>query len=345
MSSVFEHPEFSGHEHVNYFHDRRTGLRAIIAIHDSRQSVAGGGIRFFPYANSQDALRDVLRLSRSMTYKSALAGLPFGGGKSVIIGDPNVLKNDALLESFGRCVERLGGRYICAEDIGVTPQDMAVINRTTSFVTGLPGRSGDTSPLTGLGVYRALCAAAQFKLGRPLESVAILGFGNVGRHLAEHLVKDGVRLVVADINAHNLRLALEKYGATVVPMEQFFKSKVDAIAPCSIGAVLNDDTIAQIKAPIVCGGANNQLADATRHDHMLSEQGVLFVPDYIANAGGLISGSADVTGRAHDETVRMVEGIFDTCMRIFQRAEELGCSPLAAAEQVAAQVLGEGAES
>lgn len=319
--SLFEHPEFSGHEHVNYFHDETTGLRAIIAIHNSRHSVAGGGIRFFPYANSQDALRDVLRLSKGMTYKSALAGLPFGGGKSVIIGDPKVLKSEALLESFGRCVERLGGKYICAEDIGVTPSDMVVINRTTSFVAGLPGKSGDTSPLTGFGVYRALRAAAHRKLGRPLASVAILGFGNVGRNLAEYLVKEDVKLFVADINADNVRLAVDKYGATPVAMDQFFKQKVDAIAPCSIGAILNDETIPLIEAPIVCGGANNQLADPGRHDRMLSQKGVLFVPDYIANAGGLISGSADITGRSHDRTMQMVEGIYDTCIRIFRLAD------------------------
>jgi leucine dehydrogenase len=337
--SLFEHPEFDGHEHVSHFYDAATGLRAIVAIHSSRNSVAGGGIRFFPYASSQDALCDVLRLSKGMTYKSALAGLPFGGGKSVIIGDPRTHKSEALLEAFGRCVERLGGKYICAEDMGVTPDDMVAISRTTSLVTGLPGKSGDTSPLTGYGVYRALRAAADRKLGRPLVSVGILGFGNVGRNLASHLRKDGVQLFVADINADNVRLAVDEYDATAVGLDRFFSLEVDALAPCSIGAVLNDETVPLVRASIICGGANNQLADVEKHGRLLFEQGILFVPDYIANAGGLISGSAEVTGRAQTQTQQMVEGIYDTCMRIFQLADDSSYSPLQAAEQLAAQIL------
>jgi leucine dehydrogenase len=337
--SYFEHPEFAGHEQVNHFYDEASGLRAIIAIHKSRGTVAGGGIRFFPYANSEDALSDVLRLSKGMTYKSVLAGLPFGGGKSVIIGDPKTLKGDGLLEAFGRCVERLGGKYVCAEDIGITPDDMVAISRTTSYATGLPGKSGDTSPMTGFGVYRALLAAAEFKLGRPASSVAILGFGNVGRNLAGYLRKDGVKLFVADINSDNLRLAVDEFGATVVPMDEFFSLKVDAIAPCSIGAVLNDMTIPEILAPIICGGANNQLADLQRHDHMLSQKRILFVPDYIANAGGLISGTGEITGRSETQTIRMVDEIYGTCKKIFRLANETSSSPLEAAEHLVAQIL------
>ena len=336
----FEHPEFSGHEHVSYFHDEATGLRAIIAIHSTRGMVAGGGIRFYPYASSDEALVDVLRLSKSMTYKSILAGLPFGGGKSVIIGDPGTMKSEALLEAFGRCVARLGGKYVCAEDVGMTPSDMDVIHRVTPFVTGLPGKSGDTSPLTGLGVYRALRAAADRTLKRDLASVAILGFGNVGRHLASHLVRDGVRLYVADINAANVRLAVEEYGATAVRTDDLFALDVDALAPCSIGAVLDDDTIPRIRARIVCGGANNQLANVEIHGRLLAEHGVLFVPDYIANAGGVISGSSELTSRSEAETLRMVEGIYDTCMKVFDIADQRGCTPLEAAESLAMGILG-----
>jgi leucine dehydrogenase len=336
---LFEHPEFSEHEQVSYFSDPATGLECIIAIHDSRGTVAGGGIRFFPYQDSVAALYDVLRLSKAMTYKSALAGLPFGGGKSVIIGDPEVLKTEALLEAFGRCVARMGGKYICAEDIGMTPADMAVIGRITPCVTGLPGKSGDTSPLTGYGVHRALLAAADRKLGRKLESVAILGFGNVGRNLAGHLVKDGVRIFVADINQGNARQAVEQFGATAVTTDEIFGLDVDAFAPCSIGAVLNGSTIPLINARIVCGGANNQLQDVAAHDRLLGDRGVLFVPDYIANAGGLISGSAEVTGRSVQDTLRMVEGIYDTCMKVFSIADQTSCTPLEAAEKLAAQIL------
>lgn len=339
--SFFEHPEFSGHEHVSCFHDAQTGLRAIIAIHSTRGTVAGGGIRFFPYASSDEALEDVLRLSKGMTYKSVLAGLPFGGGKSVIIGDPATMKTEALLEAFGRCVARLGGKYICAEDIGMTPADMDVIHRVTPFVTGLPGKSGDTSPLTGYGVYRALRAAADRVLGRNLESVAILGFGNVGRNLASHLRRDGVRLHVADINAANVRLAVEEYGATAVGVDELFRLDVDALAPCSIGAVLNDSTIPGVRARIVCGGANNQLANVEKHGRMLADRGVLFVPDYIANAGGVISGSSELTNRPEADTRRMVEGIYDTCLKVFDLADERACTPLEAAESLAVEKLGE----
>ena len=341
LVAFFEHQEYSGHEHVTHFHDEATGLRAIIAIHSTRGTIAGGGIRFFPYANSDEALVDVLRLSKGMTYKCVLAGLPFGGGKSVIIGDPRKLKTEALLEAFGRCVARLGGKYICAEDIGMTPDDMAVIHRVTPHVTGLPGKSGDTSPLTGYGVYQALRAAADRVLKRELRSVAILGFGNVGRNLAGRLLKDGVQLKVADINAANVRLAVERYGAVAVSTEALFGLDVDAIAPCSIGAVLDQDTIPRIRAPIVCGGANNQLADVEIHGRMLAERGVLFVPDYVANAGGVISGASEVTGRSQDETVRMVEGIYDTCMKVFDLADRGGCTPLDAAERLAVESLGQ----
>jgi leucine dehydrogenase len=335
----FNHPEFSGHEHVSHFYDKASGLRAIIAIHSTRGGMAGGGIRFFPYANSGEALVDVLRLSKGMTYKSVLAGLPFGGGKSVIIGDPATLKSESLLEAFGRCVARLGGKYICAEDIGMAPADMAVIHRVTPYVTGLPGKSGDTSPLTGLGVYRALRAAADRVLRRDLASVAILGFGNVGRNLAAHLARDKVRLFVADINPANVRLAVQDYGATAVDTDELFALEVDALAPCSIGAVLNDATIPRMRAAIVCGGANNQLANVEIHGRMLAQRGVVFVPDYIANAGGVISGSSEVTGRTPAQTLRMVEGIYGTCMKVFDIAQQQGCTPLEAAESLAAAIL------
>ena len=337
----FEHPESSGHEHVSHFHDQATGLRAIIALHNTRGTIAGGGIRFFPYASSNDALLDVLRLSKGMTYKSVLANLPFGGGKSVIIGDPRAVKTEALLEAFGRCVARLNGKYICAEDIGMTPDDMVVIRRVTPYVTGLPGKSGDTSPLTGYGVYRAILAASERVLKRRPESVAILGFGNVGRNLARRLQEDHVKLYVADINTANVRAAVEEFGAEAVTIEQLFALPVDVLAPCSIGAVLNDRTIPAIRARIVCGGANNQLDDVERHGSMLSERGVLFVPDYVANAGGLISGSSEVTGRTSEETLRMVEAIYDTCNDIFDIADQKRCTPLQAAEQLAVDRLGE----
>lgn len=336
---IFENSHFSSHEHVSFFSDPITGLKAIIALHSTRGGLAGGGIRFRPYLSSDEALCDVLRLSKSMSYKCALARLPFGGGKSVIIGNPKALKTEALLEAFGRFVDRLGGKYVCAEDIGMTPDDMTVINRSTAYVTGLPGKSGDTSPLTGYGVYRALQAAAERKLSRQLQSVAILGFGNVGRHLAGHLVKDGVKLYVADINQEYLQRAVKEFGAAAVSIEELFALPVDALVPCSIGGVLNSNTIPSIKAPIVCGGANNQLEDVEVHGRMLAAQGVLFVPDYIANAGGVISGSAEVVGRSEEETRKMVHDIYETCQKVFRLADERKLTPLEAAEHLARNIL------
>jgi leucine dehydrogenase len=221
----------------------------------------------------------------------------------------------------------------------MTPSDMAVISRITPYVTGLPGKSGDTSPLTGYGVYRALLAAADRKLGRKLESVAILGFGNVGHNLAGYLVKDNVRIYVADINQGNVTQAVEQFGATAVTTDEIFGQDVDALAPCSIGAVLNSRTIPLIKARVVCGGANNQLEDVAADGRLLGDRGVLFVPDYIANAGGVISGSAEVTGRSEQDTLRMVEDIYDTCMKVFRIADETSCTPLEAAEKLATKIL------
>lgn len=338
--NYFEAPDFDGHEHVSFCCDEESGLKAIIAIHRSRRlNVAGGGIRFFPYNDSQSALTDVLRLSKGMTYKSALAGMPYGGAKAVIIGDPQKLKTSQLLMAFGRFVDRLGGRYVCAEDIGMTPADMTVIHGVTPYATGLPGKSGDTSPLTGLGVYHAIRASSDRFLGGQLKSVGILGFGNVGRHLAGHLKAQGVSLYVSDINNANLVTAVEQYGATVVPSGKFFSLDVDLIAPCSIGAVLNDSTIPDIKAKIICGGANNQLADVGRHGPMLEQRGVVFVPDYIANAGGAISGASERTGATLAETTQLVERIYDRCINVFNHSAENNLTPIAASEEIARQIL------
>ncbi|MDG0980172.1 MAG: Glu/Leu/Phe/Val dehydrogenase dimerization domain-containing protein [Halieaceae bacterium] len=336
---VFEQENFSDHEHVSFFFDKETGLKAIIAVHSTKLGVAGGGTRFFPYENSEDALVDALRLSRAMSYKNALAGLPYGGGKSVIIGDHRTMKNEALLEAFGRCVDRLGGRYVCAEDIGMTPDDMAIINRSTPYVVGLPGKSGDTSPPTGYGLYKAMRAAADFRLGGNLSSVAILGFGNVGRNLANNLVKQDVALFVADINRDNVKLAVEKYGAKEVGLDEIYDLDVDIFAPCALGGVLNDQTIPRLRAKVVCGAANNQLLDTQKHGKMLGDRGILYVPDYIANAGGVISASAEVGTFTETQVETKIENIYHTCTDVFRRSQEQGCTPIEAAEEIGRQML------
>lgn len=336
---VFEQENFNDHEHVSFFCDKGTGLEAIIAIHSTKLGISGGGIRFFPYENSQDALVDVLRLSRAMSYKSALAGLPYGGAKAVIIGDHKTMKSEALLEAFGRCVDRLGGKYVCAEDIGMTPNDMAIINRTTPYAVGLPGKSGDTSPPTGYGLYKAMLAAADFKLDGKLSSVAILGFGNVGRNVANHLVKKGVKIFVADISKENIKLAVDNYGAKEVSMDEIYGLDVDILAPCGLGGVLNDDTIPKIKATVVCGAANNQLLDTQKHGEMLGDRNILFVPDYIANAGGAISASGEVGTLTKEQIEEKIENIYNTCTTVFQRSAEKDCTPIAAAEELGQEIL------
>jgi leucine dehydrogenase len=295
----------------------------------------------FPYPDSDHALSDVLRLSRAMTFKFALVGFPAGGGKSVIIGDPRKDKSEALLEAFGRAVDNLDGRYICAEDVGTTPDDMVVIRRSTRYVTGLPDGSGDTSPLTGYGVFHAIRAAARHRLGRDDLaglSVAVQGAGNVGRYLIEHLSRAGAHIQVADLNGEAARSVAKDFGVEIVAPEDVLSLDVDVLAPCAMGGVLDDETVPAIRAKIVCGGANNQLAN-DRNGQMLEDRGVLYVPDFVVNAGGVISGASAVTGMSEEEQKERAEAIYDSCMQVFARAERDGVAPSVAAERMAQEVI------
>lgn len=327
----FTHPEFDNHEQLSFFCDPETGLRAIVAIHNSNRGPALGGCRMFPYATDEAALRDVLRLSRGMTYKSALANLALGGGKSVIIGDPRKDKSEALLESMGRSLEGLGGLYIAAEDSGTSVPDLRIMGRHTSYVSGItnhPGfdgkpSNGDPSPATAYGVFIGLKTAVRYKLGRSdLDglTVAIQGLGNVGFRLAQHLKDAGARLWVYDIQPENLARAVDELGATPVTADEILGLPVDVIAPCALGAILNDDTIPNVHAKVIAGAANNQLAEA-RHDEVLRQRGILYAPDYAINAGGIIDvfyerhGGDPVAVREHIDTIA------DTLTEIFQRAD------------------------
>jgi leucine dehydrogenase len=339
--SVFENRAFDKHEKVTFIWDQGTGLRAIIAIHSTALGPAGGGIRMYPYASSGDALYDVLRLSRAMTCKSALAGLPVGGGKSVIIGDPRKDKSEALLEAFGRAVDALGGRYVCGEDVGTTPEDMVVIRRSTPYVVGLPDGTGDTSPLTGYGVFHGIRAAARHRLGRNDVAgltVAVQGAGNVGRYLIQHLVEAGARIQVADVDPEAAGRAARDFGVETVDPETVLFLDVDVLAPCALGAVFDDETVPRVGAKIVCGGANNQLADE-RHGQMLADREILFVPDYVANSGGLLCGASAFMGMSEDQLRKRVEGIYDSCTQVFARAERDGVAPSLAAERLAQEVI------
>lgn len=329
--NVFSHPEFDNHEHLSFFCDPETGLKAIVAIHNTSRGPALGGCRMFPYATDEEALRDVLRLSRGMTYKSALANLDLGGGKSVIIGDPRKDKTDALMQAMGRHLESLSGQYIAAEDSGTSVLDLKVMGQHTRHVAGIASRTGfdgkpsngDPSPATAYGTFIGLQAAVQHKLGRKDLTglkVAIQGIGNVGFRLAQHLIEAGAELWVYDIHEDNMRRAIEQLGAKPAAAEDILYLPVDVVAPCAMGAVLNDDSIAQLRATIVAGAANNLLAHP-RHDAMLQERGILYAPDFAINAGGIIDVFYERTG-ATPETVRAhVETIGDTLTEIFNRSD------------------------
>jgi leucine dehydrogenase len=327
--SVFSHPEFDSHEHVAFRLDRASGLKAIIAVHSTRLGHALGGCRMWPYASDGEALTDVLRLSRGMTYKAALAGLPQGGGKSVIIGDPRHEKTSALMRAMGRFVDSFGGSYIIAEDSGTSVADMRLMATETRYVGGLAddnavaaGRTGDPSPTTAMGVFIGIQAAVKAKLGRDHVNglrVAIQGVGNVGGRLAKHLSDAGARLWVTDLNQPAVERCVQELGAEAVPMDAVHALDVDVFAPCALGAVLNDKTIAQIKAKIVAGAANNQLAQP-RHDHALLERGILYAPDYVINAGGIIEIYYEGPGYEATKVAAHLQRIGGTLTKIFEHS-------------------------
>ena len=349
--SYFDHADFDHHEHVSYFSDPESGLRAIIAIHNTVLGPAGGGCRMWAYASDEEALRDALRLSRAMTYKIALAGLPGGGGKTVIMGDASRDKSEALLLSIGRAVERLAGRYIIAEDVGTTPADMEIIARETHYVVGRPGESGDTSPATGYGVYLGLRTAVKRKLGvDSLEGirVAVQGAGNVSTHLCHHLHEAGAELSIADTNETAVRELAGKYGARIVSPDLIYDEDSDVFSPCALGAVLNDETIPRLRCSVVAGGANNQLAE-DRHGDELARRGILYAPDYVLNAGGIINAYREAIRLAREDSpgydeawaLDQVERIATTLDDIFETAERESLTPDRAAARKVEAILAE----
>ena len=329
--SVFSHPEFDAHEQVSFRDDSVSGLRAIIAVHNTRLGRALGGCRMWPYASDAEALTDVLRLSRGMTYKAALAGLPQGGGKSVIIGDPRHDKTPALIKAMGRFVDGFGGSYVVAEDSGTSVADMRLMAGETRHVGGLAdeksvaaGRTGDPSPATAMGVFIGIQAAVRAALGRDeLKGlkVAVQGVGNVGFRLAKHLHEAGARLWVTDLHAQAVERCVREFGAQAVTMDSVHELDVDVYAPCALGAVLSDRTIPQIKAKVVAGAANNQLAQP-KHDHALLERGILYAPDYVINAGGIID--IHYEGPAYDADIVQahLKRIGTTLGQIFEHSKK-----------------------
>ena len=329
--AVFSLSDFADHEQVVFVSDDKSGLKAIIAVHNSKLGPALGGCRMWPYASEEEAVRDVLRLSRGMTYKSAMANLKLGGGKSVIIGNPRTDKTPALLAAFARALEQLNGRYIAAEDSGTSVADMKFMTQFTQHVAGIHDkpsdegtRSGDPSPATAYGTFIGIQAAVKERLGRDsLDGlrVAVQGVGNVGYDLARQLKEAGARLWVTDIHREPLVQAGRELGATVVAPDEIFGLDVDVFAPCALGAVLNDSTIPQLKASIVAGAANNQLAEA-RHGVELMKRGILYAPDYVINGGGIIDVYHERIGFERAALIRHIEGIRDNLIEVFERARE-----------------------
>ncbi|MBI1807168.1 MAG: Glu/Leu/Phe/Val dehydrogenase [Ignavibacteria bacterium] len=325
--NLFKEIEQKDHEQVIFCSDKRSNLRAIIAIHNTTLGPALGGARMWTYTSDPEALSDALRLSRGMTYKAAVSGLNLGGGKAVIIGDPNKDKTEKLFRTYGRFIEGLAGRYITAEDVGTSVEDMEWVRMETKYVTGLDralGGGGDPSPVTAFGVYHGMKAAMKELTGNDSlqgKKIAVQGSGHVASSLCDHLATEGAKIFITDIYEKKAASVSERTKATYVLPEKIYDVDADIFCPCALGAVLNDDTIPRLKVKIIAGGANNQLADEGKHGQMLIERGIIYAPDYAINAGGLISVANELEGHTHERAMKQAEGIYDTITKIFAIAK------------------------
>lgn len=333
------------HENVQFFHDPETGLKAIIAVHDTTLGPSLGGTRMWPYATEAEALHDVLRLSRGMTYKAAISGLAQGGGKAVIIGNSRTDKSEALFRAFGRCVNRMGGSYITAEDVGMDEENMAWIRQETSYVTGLPkamGGSGDPSPFTALGVYMSMKASMKYRTGSDGlagKKIAIQGAGHVASYLAKHLQKEGAKLFISDIFEEKAQHLASEVGAEVVQPEKILSLDVDILSPCALGGVINDETIPELACEFIVGGANNILWDEVTHGQALKDKDILFAPDYVVNAGGIINISNEIGGYNPEKATEQTQAIYHTLLEVFHYASEKNMTPNLASNELVEQRL------
>lgn len=324
---LFAGLETTNHEQIVFCQDNATGLKAIIAIHNTVLGPGLGGTRMWSYAHEKDAIRDALRLSRGMTYKAAVAGLNLGGAKAVIIGDARTQKSESLMRKFGRFVENLNGKYITAEDVGTTTRDMEFIRMETKHVVGLPevmGGGGDPSPVTAYGTYMGMKASAKAAWGSDSlegKSIAVQGIGKVGMHLLEHLHKEGARLYVSDINENSLKQAAH-YGAIPVNGDDMYDLDIDVFAPCALGAVLNTNTIERLKCSVIAGAANNQLEDEKVHGDMIRDKGIHYAPDFVINAGGLINVYSEYGGYVREIAMSQTENIYNTILEIYRISGE-----------------------
>lgn len=325
------------HEQVLIGRDPATGYHGIIAIHSTALGPAVGGTRFWNYNSEEEAITDALRLSQGMTYKTALAGVPLGGGKSIIIGDSATPNREALLRAHGRFVETLQGRYITAEDVGTSPADMEIMRLETRHVAGLADRSGDPSPYTARGVFRAIQASSKFVRNTDDLSgvtVAIQGCGNVGYNLAKLLHESGAKLIVTDVNRNNMSRVATEFAAESVQPEDIFGVRAEIFAPCALGGVINDQTIPELNVQIVAGAANNQLLEE-KHAALLKERNILYAPDYVANAGGVFNGCRELFGWTAAQALKKIDGIYNTLVSIYESAQAKGITTNEAANQLA----------
>jgi leucine dehydrogenase len=336
---VFADMQTMGHEQVLLSHDPSCGYFGIIAIHDTTLGPALGGTRFWKYATTDEAITDALRLARGMTYKSAVAGINLGGGKSVIIGDNKRADREALFRAHGRFIETLGGRYITAEDIGTSPADMEYIKLETDHVAGLLGLSGDPSPVTAYGVYVGMKAAARFHWGSDRlagKTVAVQGAGKVAYYLMQHLHAEGSNLIVTDIDEEKVKRAVQEFGARPVPPNAIYDQEADIFSPNALGAVINDDTLPRLKVEIIAGGANNQLAE-DRHGDLLEKRGILYAPDYVINGGGVINVYGELHRWPVERAKKKAGEIYETLLRIFDMAKRDKTPTYEAADRLAQQ--------
>jgi len=329
------------HEQLVFCQDNETGLRSIIAIHNTTLGPAVGGTRMWAYGTEEEAMTDALRLSRGMTYKNALAGLNIGGGKAVIIGDARKQKSEALMRRFGKFVNSCGGKYITAEDVGISTRDMEYVRLETKHVVGLPeylGGSGDPSPVTAYGVYMGMKASQKELSGNDSLSgkkVVVQGVGHVGEYLVEHLVKEGADVTICDIYEDRVNAVVKKYGVKAVDAKDVYDVPMDIYSPCALGATINDDTLDRLKCSIVCGAANNQLKDEKVHGQEVLKRGILYAPDYLVNAGGIINCYWEIVGYNRNAALAQAEGIYQTALNIFNISKTNTIPTYLAANQLA----------
>lgn len=329
------------HEQLVFCQDNETGLRSIIAIHNTTLGPAVGGTRMWSYTSEEEAVTDALRLSRGMTYKNALAGLNIGGGKAVIIGDARTQKSEALMRRFGKFVNSCGGKYITAEDVGISTRDMEHVRLETKHVVGLPeylGGSGDPSPVTAFGVYMGMKASQKELSGNDSLSgkkVVVQGVGHVGEYLVEHLVKEGADVTICDIYEDRVSAVVKKYGVKAIGVNEVYTVEMDIYSPCALGATINDDTLEQLKCSIICGAANNQLKDEKVHGAEVLKQGILYAPDYLVNAGGIINCYWEIVGYNRNAALAQAENIYQTALNIFSISKSKSIPTYLAADQLA----------